>query len=96
MDLAFQLSPAQLPVCTEETSQPRGWETARCFGANRIVLKQLRICATEDAENTMSSHYISLVSFELVAQMAAKQRRWIQLRSPVGEPQSSKEGAENY
>lgn len=94
MDLAFQLSPIQSPVCTEETSVLEGWEIVGCFGCNWIVLKQLRICTTEDAEDKASSHCTPLVSFAVVAQRTAKQRHWIQLTSPVCEPQSGRDSGD--
>jgi len=57
-------------------------------------MKQLRICTTEDAEDKVSSHCTTLVSFVVVAQREAKQRHWIQLTSPVCESQSSRDSAE--
>lgn len=90
MDLAFQ--PLQLSCLpAERRHQCLGAGKLGCFGCNWIVLKQLRICTTEDK---VSSHCTPPVSFVAVAQEASKQRHWIQLTSPSCEPQSGRDGAE--
>lgn len=63
--------PIQFPVCTVETSVPGGWVTTGCFAHNLIVLKQLRICSTEDAEDNASEKCLNSLSNHLPGEKTA-------------------------